>query len=76
MIYVKQINGHYIAIEEALLGQDKMIFKSMWKTKGQYNKEVLTKNAKATPNPQNADDVARTKSNNEPNPSGDTHDNT
>ncbi|WP_147579428.1 hypothetical protein [Helicobacter cinaedi] len=27
MIYVKQINGYHIAIEEALLGQDKLIFK-------------------------------------------------
>ncbi|EKB9601520.1 hypothetical protein OOV31_001785, partial [Campylobacter upsaliensis] len=41
VIYVKQVNGHHIVIEEALSGQDKLIFKTMWKTKGNYNKEVL-----------------------------------
>lgn len=62
MIYVKQINGYHIAIEEALLGQDKLIFKSLWKTKGNYNKEVLLKNTKANPYPHNADEVAKSES--------------
>ncbi len=62
VIYVKQINGYHIAIEEALLGQDKLIFKSLWKTKGNYNKEVLLKNAKANPYPHNADEVAKSES--------------
>ena len=62
MIYVKQVNGHHIAIEEALLGQDKLIFKTMWKTKGNYNKEVLLKNAKASPYPHNADEAAKSES--------------
>ncbi|RAX55872.1 hypothetical protein CCZ01_09860, partial [Helicobacter monodelphidis] len=77
VIYVKQVNGHHIAIEEALLGQDKLIFKSLWKTKGNYNRQVLLKNAKATPNPHiSVDEVARTKSNPSLHLSGDTHDNT
>lgn len=59
---MKQINGYHIAIEEALLGQDKLIFKSLWKTKGNYNKEVLLKNAKANPYPHNADEVAKSES--------------
>ena len=59
IIYAKQINGHHIAIEEALKGQDKLIFKTMWKTKGNYNKEVLLKNVKATPYPQNADEAVK-----------------
>ena len=62
VIYVKQVNGHHIAIEEALLGQDKLIFKTMWKTKGNYNKEVLLKNAKASPYPHNADEAAKSES--------------
>ncbi|HEC1582719.1 TPA: hypothetical protein R1X64_001654, partial [Campylobacter upsaliensis] len=59
VIYVKQVNGHHIVIEEALSGQDKLIFKTMWKTKGNYNKEVLLKNAKTSPYPQNADEAVR-----------------
>ncbi|EJE0943432.1 hypothetical protein M4P98_001819, partial [Campylobacter upsaliensis] len=59
VIYVKQVNGHHIVIEEALNGQDKLIFKTMWKTKGNYNKEVLLKNAKTSPYPQNADEAVR-----------------
>ncbi|WP_270969649.1 PBECR2 nuclease fold domain-containing protein, partial [Campylobacter upsaliensis] len=62
VIYVKQVNGHHIVIEEALSGQDKLIFKTMWKTKGNYNKEVLTKNAKTSSYPQNADEAVRTES--------------
>ncbi|EOA2818379.1 PBECR2 nuclease fold domain-containing protein [Campylobacter upsaliensis] len=59
VIYVKQVNGHHVVIEEALSGQDKLIFKTMWKTKGNYNKEVLLKNAKTSPYPQNADEAVR-----------------
>ncbi|ENB4013773.1 hypothetical protein ABHN87_000124, partial [Campylobacter upsaliensis] len=59
VIYVKQVNGHHIVIEEALSGQDKLIFKTMWKTKGNYNKEVLLKNTKTSPYPQNADEAVR-----------------
>ncbi len=62
VIYVKQVNGYHIGIEEALLGQDKLIFKSLWKTKGNYNREVLLKNAKANPYPHNADEVAKSES--------------
>ena len=62
VIYVKQVNGHHIVIEEALLGQDKLIFKTMWKTKGNYNKEVLLKNAKASPYLHNADEAAKSES--------------
>ena len=62
VIYVKQVNGYHITIEEALLGQDKLIFKTMWKTKGNYNKEVLLKNAKASPYPHNADEAAKSES--------------
>lgn len=62
IIYVKQVNGHHITIEEALLGQDKLIFKTMWKTKGNYNKEVLLKNAKASPYPHNADEAVKSES--------------
>ena len=59
MIYVKQVNGYHIGIEEALIGQDKLIFKSLWKTKGNYNREVLLRNAKASPYPQNADEAVK-----------------
>ena len=59
VIYAKQVNGYHIGIEEALIGQDKLIFKSLWKTKGNYNREVLLRNAKASPYPQNADEAVK-----------------
>lgn len=41
IIYAKQINGHYVVIEEVLTGQNKLQFFDMWKGKGEINKEVL-----------------------------------
>lgn len=41
IIYAKQINGHYVVIEEVLTGQNKLQFFDMWKGKGKINKEVL-----------------------------------
>ncbi|WP_456237304.1 PBECR3 domain-containing polyvalent protein, partial [Helicobacter vulpis] len=32
--YKKQINGHYVVVEEALTGQNKLSFVTMWKSKG------------------------------------------
>ncbi len=41
ILYAKQINGHFIVIEEVLEGQDKLRFFNMWRQKGKLNKEVL-----------------------------------
>ncbi|MDE7254678.1 MAG: hypothetical protein K2N54_00685, partial [Helicobacter sp.] len=41
IVYAKQVNGHYVVLEEVLEGQDKLRFFDMWKGKGQINKEVL-----------------------------------
>ena len=41
ILYAKQINGHYVVVEEVLEGQDKLRFFDMWKGQGQINKEVL-----------------------------------
>ncbi|PAF49020.1 hypothetical protein BKH43_07450 [Helicobacter sp. 13S00401-1] len=41
IIYAKQINGHYIVIEEVLTGQNKINLVTMWKGKGKVNKQVL-----------------------------------
>lgn len=32
--YKKQINGHYVVVEEVLTGKNKLKFKTMWKSKG------------------------------------------
>ena len=34
IIYKKQINGHYVAVEEVLTGKNKLEFVTMWKSKG------------------------------------------
>lgn len=34
IIYKKQINGHYVVVEEALTGKNKLEFVTMWKSKG------------------------------------------
>ncbi|CRF52496.1 hypothetical protein HAL07_09610 [Helicobacter ailurogastricus] len=41
IVYGKQINGHAVVIEEALIGQDKLRFFDMWKLKGALNEKVL-----------------------------------
>ena len=41
IIYAKQVNGHFIVLEEVLEGQDKVRFFDMWKQKGKINKELL-----------------------------------
>lgn len=41
ILYAKQVNGHFIVVEEVLEGQDKVRFFDMWKQKGKLNKEVL-----------------------------------
>ena len=78
VIYAKQINGHYIAIEEALTGQDKMSLVSAWQTRGKINKEVLLKHARATSNaePKTPHEVATDKQHLSQNLAEDTHNNT
>nr|WP_317405008.1 hypothetical protein [uncultured Helicobacter sp.] len=34
IVYKKQINGHYVAVEEVLTGKNKLRFVTMWKSKG------------------------------------------
>uniref|UniRef100_UPI001F08166D PBECR3 domain-containing polyvalent protein n=1 Tax=Helicobacter suis TaxID=104628 RepID=UPI001F08166D len=34
IVYKKQINGHYVVVEEALTSQNKIRFVTMWKSKG------------------------------------------
>ncbi|SQB99532.1 tetrahydrofolate dehydrogenase/cyclohydrolase, NAD(P)-binding domain protein [Helicobacter fennelliae] len=34
IIYKKQINGHYVVVEEALTGKNKLEFVTMWKSRG------------------------------------------
>ena len=41
ILYAKQVNGHFVVVEEVLEGQDKVRFFDMWKQKGKLNKEVL-----------------------------------
>ncbi|WP_281526808.1 hypothetical protein, partial [Campylobacter avium] len=41
IIYAKQINGHYVVVEEVLNAQDKLRYFDMWKGKGKINKKVL-----------------------------------
>lgn len=48
ILYGKQINGHYVVVEEVLQGQNKLIFFDMWKGKGKLNKEVLTQHQRPT----------------------------
>ena len=50
IIYSKQINGHFIVIEEVLTGRNKLRFDTAWKQKGKLNEKVLFKNAKVFPN--------------------------
>ena len=50
IFYAKQINGHFIAIEEVLTGRNKLRFDTAWKQKGKLNEKVLFKNAKVFPN--------------------------
>ncbi|RAX57873.1 hypothetical protein CCZ01_04385, partial [Helicobacter monodelphidis] len=49
IIYAKQINGHFIAIEEVKQGRNKLKLVTAWKQNGNINNEVLYKNAKAFP---------------------------
>lgn len=58
IIYAKQINGHFIVIEEVLTGRNKLRFDTAWKQKGKLNEEVLFKNAKAFPNTEKQHKVA------------------
>lgn len=41
IVYAKQVNGHFVVIEEVFEAQDKLRFFDMWKGKGKINKEVL-----------------------------------
>lgn len=34
IVYKKQINGHYVAVEEVLTGKNKLRFVTMWKSRG------------------------------------------
>ncbi|MDD7091361.1 LPD23 domain-containing protein, partial [Campylobacter sp.] len=78
VIYAKEINGHHVAIEEALTGQDKMRFVTAWQTKGKLNKEILFKNARTTPKAEQKAplEVAAQKERLSQNSAGDTHNNT
>ena len=58
IIYAKQINGHFIVIEEVLTGKNKLRFDTAWKQNGKLNEEVLFKNAKAFPNTEKQHKVA------------------
>ena len=58
IIYAKQINGHFIVIEEVLTGRNKLRFDTAWKQNGKLNEEVLFKNARAFPNTENQHKVA------------------
>lgn len=44
IIYVKQINGHFITIEE-VIQNGKLRFKTAWKTKGNFNQQQVFRNA-------------------------------
>ncbi len=64
IIYAKQINGHYVVIEEALRKTNRVSLVTMWKGKGKINKEVLLPHRQ------------RPKTDSRPNSSHDMHSNT